>query len=39
MAEAISQTTTAATGPPVRAALVAAIAISAFTLAIATFEL
>src|SRR5437773_10401665 len=39
MAEAISQTTTAATGPSVRAALVAAIAISAFTLAIATFEL
>ena len=39
MAEAISQTTSAATGPSVRAALVAAIAISAFTLAVATFEL
>jgi len=39
MAEAIPQTTTAATGPTVRAALVAAIAISAFTLSIATFEL
>jgi hypothetical protein len=39
MAEAIPQTTTAATAPPVRAALVAAIAISAFTLSIATFEL
>lgn len=39
MAEAISQTTTAATGPSIRAALVAAIAISAFTLAIAIFEL
>jgi len=39
MAEAIPQTTTAATGPSVRAALVAAIAISAFTLSIATFEL
>jgi hypothetical protein len=39
MAEAIPQTTTAATGPPVGAALVAAIAISAFTLSIATFEL
>jgi hypothetical protein len=39
MAEAIAQTTTAAPGPSVRAALVAAIAISAFTLSIATFEL
>jgi hypothetical protein len=39
MAEAIPQTTTAATAPPVRAALVAAVAISAFTLSIATFEL
>jgi hypothetical protein len=39
MAEAIPQTTTAATGPSVRAALLAAIAISAFTLSIATFEL
>jgi hypothetical protein len=39
MAEAIPQTTTAAPGPSVRAALVAAIAISAFTLSIATFEL
>jgi hypothetical protein len=39
MAEAIPQTTRAATGPSVRAALVAAIAISAFTLSIATFEL
>ena len=39
MAEAIPQTTTAATGPSVGAALVAAIAISAFTLSIATFEL
>ena len=39
MAEAIPQTTTAATGPSVRAALVAAIAISAFTLSVATFEL
>jgi|GraSoiStandDraft_30_1057271.scaffolds.fasta_scaffold209798_3 hypothetical protein len=39
MAEAIPQTTTAATGPSVRAALVAAIAISACTLSVATFEL
>jgi hypothetical protein len=39
MAEAIPQTTTAVTGPSVRAALAAAIAISAFTLAIAIFEL
>ncbi|MEH2539824.1 MULTISPECIES: hypothetical protein [unclassified Bradyrhizobium] len=39
MAEAISQMTSVATGPSVRAALVAAIAISAFTLSIATFEL
>jgi hypothetical protein len=39
MAEAISQTTTAATAPSVRAALVATIAISAFTLSIAIFEL
>src|SRR6476659_4105207 len=39
MAEAIPQTTTAATGPSVRAPLAAAVAISAFTLAVATFEL
>ena len=39
MAEAIPQTTTAETGSSVRAALVAAIAISAFTLSVATFEL
>jgi hypothetical protein len=39
MAEAIPQTTMAATGPSVRTALVAAIAISALTLSIATFEL
>ncbi|MEH2514688.1 hypothetical protein V1279_000261 [Bradyrhizobium sp. AZCC 1610] len=39
MAEAIPQTTTAATGPSVRAALAAAIAISAFALSTATFEL
>jgi hypothetical protein len=39
MAEAIPQTTTAATRPSVGAALVAAIAMSAFTLSIATFEL
>jgi hypothetical protein len=39
MAEAIPQTTTAAAGPSVRAALAAAVAISAFTLSIATFEL
>ena len=39
MAEAVPQTTTAATGPSVGAALVAAIAISAFTLSVATFEL
>jgi hypothetical protein len=38
MAEAISQTTTAA-GPSVRGALMAAVAISAFTLSVATFEL
>jgi hypothetical protein len=38
MAEAEPQTTTAATGPSVRAALVAAIGISAFTLSVATFE-
>jgi hypothetical protein len=38
MAEAISQTTTAA-GPSVRGALVAAVATSAFTLSVATFEL
>jgi hypothetical protein len=39
MAEAIPQTTTAAAGPSVRAALAAAVAISAFTLSVATFEL
>jgi hypothetical protein len=39
MAEATPQRITAATGPSVRAALVAAIAISAFTLSVATFEL
>jgi hypothetical protein len=39
MAEAIPQTTTAATGPSVGAALVSAVAISAFTLSVATFEL
>jgi hypothetical protein len=39
MAEAISQTSAAATGPSVRAALAAAVAISAFTLSVATFEL
>src|SRR5437899_5679694 len=39
MAEAISQTETAATGSSVRAALAATVAISAFTLSIATFEL
>ncbi|NOJ40204.1 hypothetical protein [Bradyrhizobium australiense] len=39
MAEATSQTTSVAAGPSVRAALAAAIAISAFTLSIATFEL
>jgi hypothetical protein len=39
MAEAISQTTTAAAGPSVRAALASATAVSAFTLAVATFEL
>jgi hypothetical protein len=39
MAEAIPQATTAAAGPSVRAALVAAVAISAFTLSVATFEL
>src|SRR3954464_5070373 len=39
MAAAITQATTAPTGPSVRAALAAAIAVSAFTLAVATFEL
>jgi hypothetical protein len=39
MAEAISQTITAATGPSVRAPLAAAVGISAFTLSVATFEL
>ena len=39
MAEAISQTGRTATRPSVRAALAAAIAISALTLSIATFEL
>src|SRR3954467_3988458 len=39
MAAAITQTTTAATGPSVRAPLAAAIAVSAFTLSVATFEL
>ena len=39
MAEAIPQTTTAAAGPSVRAALAAAIAVSAVTLSVATFEL
>src|SRR6185295_6671943 len=39
MAEAVPQTITAATGRSVRAALVAAIAVSAFTLSVATFEL
>jgi hypothetical protein len=39
MAEAIPQTSAAATGPSVRAALAAAVAISAFTLSVATFEL
>ncbi|ANW04567.1 hypothetical protein [Bradyrhizobium icense] len=39
MAEATSQTTSVAAGPSVRAALAAAIAISVFTLSIATFEL
>jgi hypothetical protein len=39
MAAAISQTTTAATAPSVRGALGATIAISAFTLAVAIFEL
>jgi energy-coupling factor transporter transmembrane protein EcfT len=39
MAEAIPQTTTAGAGPSVRAALAAAVAISAFTLSVATFEL
>ena len=39
MAEAIPQTITAATGPSVRAPLAAAIAISAITLSVATFEL
>jgi len=39
MAAAITQTITAATGPSVRAALASAIAVSAFTLSVATFEL
>ena len=39
MAEAIPQTTTAAAGPSVRAALAAATLISAVTLLVATFEL
>jgi hypothetical protein len=39
MAEAIPQTIATAAGPSVRAALVAAVAISAFTLSVATFEL
>jgi hypothetical protein len=39
MAEAIPQTITAATGPSVRAALVAATLVSAVTLSVATFEL
>src|SRR5258705_3063463 len=39
MAEAISQTTTAAAGPSVRAALASATAVSAFTLAVAAFQL
>lgn len=39
MAEAISLKTTAAAAPSVRAALAASIAISVFTLAVATFEL
>ena len=39
MAEAIPQTTTAAAGPSVRAALVAATLVSAVTLSVATFEL
>lgn len=39
MAEAISQATMAATGPSVRRPLATAIAVSAFTLAVATFEL
>ncbi len=39
MAQATSHTTNAATGPSVRAPLAAAIAISAVTLAVATFEL
>lgn len=39
MAGTTPQTTMAAAGPSVRAALVAAIAISAFTLSVATFEL
>jgi hypothetical protein len=39
MAEAIPQTSAAATGPSVRTALAAAVAISAFTLSVATFEL
>ena len=39
MAEATPQTTTAATGPSARAALVAATLVSAVTLSVATFEL
>jgi len=39
MAEAIPQTTTAAAGPSVRAALVAATLVSVVTLSVATFEL
>jgi hypothetical protein len=39
MAEATSQTTTAATGPSARAALVAATLVSVATLSVATFEL
>ena len=39
MAEAIPQTTTAAAGPSVRAALAAATLVSAVTLSVATFEL
>ena len=39
MAETIPQTTTAAAGPSVRAALVAATLVSAVTLSVATFEL
>jgi hypothetical protein len=39
MAEAIPQTTTAAAGPSVRAALAAATLVSVVTLSVATFEL